>query len=571
VRLQCLVLLSALAAACGGGDAGLGPPPPPGFNATGDWHFTDDVSASSLQIRCRSDGIFSIAVTGNTINGSGYGEGTCTTPAGTFTDSSTILFTGTLNGQDISFDDDECSYTGTLYDAGGGQIKASGPETCNVDDGAGHIYTLKGTWEATYVGDVTPPVASGTRAGPFGDTAVVVSDTLTIVVHATDNKRLAWVGYALGSPVVVQDSTAVTGRTADATLKTPIPLLASGQMAVKVFARDSAGYRRESTLEPISIVPGTRRSMYVLTLPAPVSDVAVNFKYGVVYLTYYGRPEIGVIDLARKVFAPSITTTFQPRKLDVSAGGDSLIVSVDGQPALAMLRVTTQPPATTIVRVDSNYLAGGWEAADNVRAMGNGKVLVTLKPRDGQNSSSPRIVDYDLATGLSRQRIMSDEVQWLARSWDRTMLATATGSSTPVAAQLYTAATDTFTDRQFISIPVWLYGASADSLGTRYLFANALFDGALNALRSFTDAEFQQGGGTVLSPDGATAYLGTWGGFLVVRTSDGGVLERSRLPFWPSQLAITADGGTLIAVGGSTMYFDPPNNQIAIIKLHGDD
>jgi len=29
--------------------------------------------------------------------------------------------------------------------------------------------------------------------------------------------------------------------------------------------------------------------------------------------------------------------------------------------------------------------------------------------------------------------------------------------------------------------------------------------------------------------------------------------------------------GHLIAVGGSAMYFDPPNNQIAIIKLRGDD
>lgn len=571
MRLSLFLLIGLFAAACGGDGGGLGPPPPAGFDASGDWHFTDDVSASGLEIRCTSDGIFSITVIGNTVSGSGYGEGTCTTPTGTYTDSSSIVFTGALNGYDISFDGGGCSYTGTLYDAGGGQVKASGPETCNVDDGVGHIYSLKGTWTATYVGDRTPPVAAGTRAGPFGDTVVVVTDTLTIAVHATDHKKLAWVGYALGSPVVKQDSMAVTGTVADVTMRPAIPLTATGPMAVKVFARDSAGYRRESVLEPISIVPGTRRSMNVLTLPAPVSDVAVNPKYGVAYLAYSGRREIGVIDLATRAFRPSIVTTFQPRKLDVSAGGDSLIVSVEGQPALAILRITTQASTTTIVRVDSNYLAGGWEAADNVRAMGNGKVLVTLKPREGASSSSPRVVDYDLATGLSRQRILSDEVQWLARSWDRAVLATATGSSTPVAAQLYTATTDTFTDRHVVSIPVWLYSASADTNGSRYLFANALFDGALNALRSFTDPEFQQGGGTVLAPDGATAYLGTWGGFLFVRTSDGAVIERSRLPFWPSKLAITADGGTLIAVGGSTMYFDPPNNQVAIIKLHGDD
>ncbi len=555
-----------LSAACSS-DNGLGPPPPAGFDATGDWSFTDDVSESSLHIRCTSTGIFSITVTGTTVTGSGYGEGTCTGPGGSVTDSSTVSLSGTLNGQTIHFTDDNgCTYDGTLYDAGS-QTKSSGSESCLVDDGSGHIYTLHGSWSAVYVIDRTPPGVGGSRAGPFGDTVLVVSDSLSIAIHATDNKKLAWVGYTLGAPVVKRDSVAVTGTSADVTLRTEIPLITAGQMAVNVFARDSAGYVRDFTLDPISVVSGTRRAMHVLTLPAPVYEVAMDTKRGLAYLSYVGRHEIGVINLTTGTFAPSISTTFWPRKLDLSAGGDSLIVSIDSQPALAIMRLTTQPPTTAVVRVDSNYVGGAWQVADNVRAMGNGKLLVTLKFRDAYSCCSARIVDYDLATGLSRQRLMSDERQWLARSWDRTVLATATGSSTPVAAQLYTAATDTFTDRQLITLPAWLYAASADSTGSRYLFVNALFDGALSSLGSFTDADYQQGGGTVLSPNGSTAYLGTWTGFSIVRTSDGVVLERSRLPFWPYQLAISADGKTLIAVGGTPTYFDPPNNQVAIISV----
>jgi len=561
------IFFGVLVAACSGGDKSLGPPPPAGFDATGDWTFSDEVKETSLHVMCTSTGIFSLTITGTTLAGSGAGVGTCTTPQGSESDTSIVSLSGTLNGQDIHFTDGACTYTGTVYDAGT-LVKASGSETCPLSDSAGHTFTLRGSWAAAYVGDRTPPVASGTRQGPAGDTVVVPGDTLTIAIHATDNRKLAWVGYDLGAPVSKRDSDAVTGTSTDVTMRAIISPGASGQAVVNVFARDSAGLRSQTTLPSISVASGTRRPMHALALPAPVYDVAVDVKHNVAYLSYYGRHEIGVVDIASGTFQPSIVTTFLPRKLDVSAGGDSLIVSIDSQPALAIIRTTVFPYPTTIVRVDSNYTGGAVQVADNVRAMANRKVLVTLKFREQYSCCAAKIVEYDLNTGLSRPRVDSDDRQWLARSWDRAVLATATGSTTPVQAQLYTALSDTFSNSQTITLPVWLYHASADSTGSKYLFANGLFDGSLNPLRAFTDTAFQQGGGTVLSPDGATAYLGTWSGFLIVRTSDGAVLERSRLPFWPMQLAISADGGTLIAVGGTPTYFDPPNNQVLIISVH---
>lgn len=121
-----------------------------------------------------------------------------------------------------------------------------------------------------------------------------------------------------------------------------------------------------------------------------------------------------------------------------------------------------------------------------------------------------------------------------------------------------------------LTLPAPVNDVAMDSKrGVAYLaYAGRREIGVVNLARAFTDTAFQQGGGTILSSDGGTAYLATWSGYLKVRTADGAVLERARLPLWAMQLAISDDGGTLIAIGGTTTYFEPPNNQVLIISLH---
>lgn len=560
-----LLTLAVLVAACGGDDS-LGPPPPPGFDAAGDWSYTEQLQDRSLGITCNDHGILTLAVTGSTVTGSGLVVTTCTGPGGTVSDSGVVPITaGTLSGAAIAFHVDVCTYSGTLYTSGG-QVLASGTTSCDVDAG-GPVVHLRGSWHATYVVDVTPPIVSGARFAPVGDTAAVPGDTLTVAVHATDGRRVAFVGYAVGAPVAARESIAVSGAAVDAILHPILPPATTGIVTVKAFARDSAGFYADTVLPPLRIIDMLRRRTRALTIPAPVTDVTVDTKRGLVYLAYHGRSEIGVVNLGTGTFAPPIATTFRPRKLDMNASGDSLVASVDSQPALGIVNLTVTPRTITVVRVDSAESGGLSYVADNVRVMANNKVIVTLAFRDQYSCCSAYHVDYDLGTGLSTRRVDSDHRQWLARSWDRTRMATATGSSTPVRARVYVAASDSFGPAQYVTIPVWLYNASADSTGGLFLLANALFDGNLNALRSFTDTAFQQGGGTVLSPDGTVAYLATYGGYLKVRTSDGAVLERVRLPLWAFQLAITPDGRTLIALGGGPTYFDPPNNQVLLISL----
>ena len=560
-----LLALFVLILACR--DDTLGPPPPPpGFDATGDWTYSDQVRDPSAGITCTNSGILSFVVAATALTGQGRLVTTCSGPGGTATDSGMVSITsGTVSGSTINLQIDPCVYQGTLFSTGT-QVRASGSVSCEVDVG-GPVIRLRGSWNATYVVDATPPVVTASLSGPAGDTAAVPGDTLTLTIHATDGRKLAFVGYAMTTPIVARESTAVSGTTADVILRPRLPAANLGSVHVTAFARDSAGFAATVAVAPLNIIDMLRRPTRALTIPAAVTDMTVDPKRGLAYLAYFGRRELGVVNLATGTFAPSIVTTFLPRKLDMSVGNDSVIASVDSQPALGIANLTVQPPTMTIVRVDSAFFVDMWYNADNIRVMANNKVMVTLAYRTPYSCCLAYHVDYDLGTGLSTRRVESDHTQWLARSWDRTVMLTAAGSTTPVRARIYDAATDVFAAFRIVDIPVWLYHASADSTGTRFLLANALFDGSLNPLRAFTDSAFAQGGGTVLTADGATAYLATYSGYLKVRTADGVVLERVRLPFWAFRLGITADGGTLIAVGGTPTYFEPPNNQVLLIKL----
>ena len=548
-------------------DDSLGPPPPPGFDATGDWTYNDQVRDPNAGITCTNRGVFSFVVAATALTGQGNLVTTCSGPGGTATDSGMVSITsGMVSGSNITLQVDPCVYQGTLFSAGA-QIRASGSVSCDIDVG-GPVIRLRGSWNATYVVDATPPVVTASLRAPAGDTVAVPGDTVTVTIHASDGRKLAFVGYAMTSPVVLRESTAVSGATADVVMRRGLPPAGLGSVHVTAFARDSAGFSTTTALPPLTIIDMLRRPTRALTIPAAVTDITLDTKRGVVYLAYFGRRELGVVNIATGTFATSIVTTFPPRKLDMSVGNDSVIASVDSQPALGIVNLAANPHTLTIVRVDSAYSGGLSYRADNVRAMANNKVMVTLAFRDQYSCCSAYHVDYDLGTGLSTRRVDSDHTQWLARSWDRTVMVTAAGSSTPVRARIYVAAADTFAAFRLVDIPVWLYHASADSTGTRFLLANALFDGGLNPLRAFTDTAFAQGGGTVLTADGATAYLATYNGYVKVRTADGAVLERVRLPFWAFRLGITADGGTLIAVGGTPEYFQPPNNQVLLITLH---
>ncbi len=562
----CLVSVMAGIVACGEGPTA--PPPPAGFDPSGDWAYTAQLRYQD--VTCNAHGVFSLALSGAAVSGRTLVVATCRGPGGSVTDSGEVIITGgSFGGTSIAFEDDECRYSGRLFSEGR-QVKASGSVECDVDVG-GPVIHLTGTWRATYVVDVTPPVLAATAVFPAGDTPVVLGDTLVLAVQAADSRRLAFVGYRLGPPASGADSVSVTTRSASLQLRIVVAPAWVGMWPVTVFARDSAGFVAETTLASMRMLDLIRRPTRFLILPAPVYDLAVDPRRNVIYLSYFGRHQIGVVDVASGSHLDPVNTSFPPRSLDLSVGGDSLVASVDSQPALGIVRLDVMPHPMGIVPVDSVPESGTRYVADNVQVLANNKALVSLKYANQYSCCGGYIVEYDLAAGARRVRndagsyITTNEP--LARSWDRSRMVMITGSTFPERAQTYVAESDSFTPPEMVDVPVAVYPLSADSTGTRFLIANALFDGVLDPVATFIQPEYQQGGATVLSPDGTTVYLATYDGYLKIRVVDGAVLERVRLPFWALQFAITPDGGTLIAVGGTPTYFDPPNNRVLLVSL----
>lgn len=551
---------AALAVGCGT-DTG---PPPPGFDATGDWTYTAQVQDSSGGITCDDHGLLSLTVVGSNASGRAYAAERC---AGSgvllLGDSAAIpILGGTLSGSDIAFQIGECSYSGTVFSAGA-QVKAEGTVSCELHVG-GTIYHMGGWWRAVDVIDVTPPLVGVTLGLPVNDTAVVPGDTLRLHLTASDNRRLAFVGYALGFPLDRRDSIVVGGTNVDTVLTVVLPSLSSGGLPITVFARDSAGFRTDSGPIHLSVIDMIRRPIRAITTPAPVLGLAVDTKRQVVYLAY-GTQQIDVMDLTNGTLASSITIPFRARDLDLSVSGDSLVATMDSEAALGIVNLAAIPHTAIVVPIDSGVYPQS-EVADKVRVMANGKVIVSFSFPTTNSCCAGSLADYSLATGVWTRRGGANDRLSLARSWDRSRMVAAAGFYPYVQAGAYVAATDSFTPFQYTTATPSGYPVSSDSNGSRFLIAQVLFDDALQVLLSI-DKELGTNA-NALSPDGANAYVEIGGGFLQVRTADGAVLERVRLPLSAFQFAITADGGTLIAVCGTPTGLGPPNNQVLLVALH---
>lgn len=553
------IFVVALVVDCGKGDLG---PLPPGFDAMGDWTYTQQLSDSSTLVACDDHGLLTLTVGGSAISGRAHVVLKCSGSIDLpFGDSTTgPIVGGTLSGSDIAFQANECSYSGTLFSVSG-QVRAQGTVSCDAHAGAAMLH-LRGAWHAVDVIDVTPPLVGGALGLPLGDTAAVPGDTLRLHLTASDNRRLAFVGYVVGSPALRLDSIAVSGTSADTVLTTVLPPLDTGIVSITFFARDSAGFRTVSGAH-LTVLDMIRRPTQALTIPAPVLGLAVDPKRHVAYLAYAGTPQIGVVDLTNGGFDTAITTPFRARGLDLSVSGDSLVAAVDSAPSLGIVNLAAVPHTATVVPVDSVYSISGprWVAND-VRVMANGKAIVLLAYSTPYSCCSAPVVDYDLATGVSTYRTGANDRESLGRSWDRSRMVTATGDQTPVQARTYDAVTDSFAPYQNVAVSFG-FPASSDSGGSRFLIGTGLFDGALQQLRTINSLYTA----TVLSPDGTIAYVEIPEGYLKVRAADGVVLERVRLPSLAYRIAITADGSTLIVVGGTPTFFQPPNNQVLVVKL----
>jgi hypothetical protein len=400
------------------------------------------------------------------------------------------------------------------------------------------------------VTDLVPPSVNAVATGPEPVLTMVATDTLHLAVNATDNYKLAWVGYRLGPPASVRDSVAITTKTRSQDFRLIAASAWIGSQTVTAFARDSAGHVTETALGTATVIPGVRRPTYVFPLDNWVPDLAYDSARNVVYFSEPDADRVSVFSLATRQFAAPIDLFSRPLGLDLTPGGDSLLVALRLSTNLAIINLQNGQVDTVTLPLNPNLNPG----LDRVRVMANGKALVTTVYT---GVGAGELWEYDLIAQTNRKRTdagfggQTTGVVPMARAGNRSSLVMILDNSCcPEVGMIYSSATDTIAI-QGPTADRFGPKVSADRSGSRFLVDESLFDGSLSPLRTFTSSTYTLGGSSALSPDGLSAYLGIAGGYLRARTTDGVVVDTVRTGETFDRFVAVSSGSWLVGVAGN--------------------
>lgn len=395
--------------------------------------------------------------------------------------------------------------------------------------------------------DVSAPRLSATLSGGSGHGTYAPTDTVRFTLAGTDNVALRYVGYSLDGPFNVRDSAFTGGTTYSRSVSIPIEGR-SGSATLTLFGRDSVGNVTATPAGLITIGTRARAAVATVTLAnaAAVNDIAFDQKRSRIYLSQTDASQVAVVDLLTATELAPYAITGGPVGLDVTAGGDSLLVALRSLPSLAVLNLASGGRSS--LQVDAT------RSASSVRAMANGHAIVALT--FAGSGYGGNVVDFDLASGAARGQILVTERVPLVRSADRKrVFGLIDDSCCPESAFWYDATTSTF------SAPVGTVSrffpqVATNADGSRFFADTLIFSSTLQRLGAFSPPlNFTA---MAANADPSVIFVASLGAVRRIRLSDSAVLETITLPFTPSKLLMLPDGLTLVAAAG---------NRAAVIDL----
>jgi hypothetical protein len=387
-------------------------------------------------------------------------------------------------------------------------------------------------------------------------------DTISLSIYAADNRRVRWVGLEFIEPVATSDSFEVTDSLSGVLLSVRLIMGATfaGLVRVKAFARDDQGQRAEAVLlgNPISVYATVTRQVVSAQLDVLARHVAFDLKRGLVYLSQPDSGRIAVLSLSTGTFATPLVPPVPPAGIDLSAGGDSLVVALPDLRALGILDLTSTSPTWQTIALAFDTSWG--RHPDNLRVSAANTVIVSITAT-GVTGAVGQVVAHRMSTGY--QTLRNDVSYWdgypgtvtdatlMARSADRSrILLLFDNSCCPESGQIYVSQSDAFLARQ---PTVQRYGPaiSADGSGNVFLVGNTLFSNALTQPVAYHPPG--EAWASALSQGGDTAYFGFRQGFFRTRLADGATVEWVSLPEAPLRLySIPGPGERVLAISGTT-------------------
>ncbi|HEU4522643.1 MAG TPA: hypothetical protein VFT12_11610, partial [Thermoanaerobaculia bacterium] len=254
-------------------------------------------------------------------------------------------------------------------------------------------------------------------------------------------------------------------------------------------------------------------------------------------------------------FRPPIQLFGSPWGLDLTPGGDSLVVALRRTHYLAFVNLTTGTVDTVRLAIVNEFNEG----PGTLRVMQNRKVMLAIT-FDGTGYNHDAIREFDLRSGTERTRSdafiygFASELVPLVRNSERTRLvAVIADACCPAEGAVYTVDPDSFAPRR-PTVDRFFPAVSSDAKGDRILIDDVVFDSSLNLLMRLgpQTPDSLRNWATVISPDGAYAYIARDQSYKKMRIDDVVDVERVLVPATPYLMFVTPRGDFLAAVSSGS-------------------
>lgn len=415
--------------------------------------------------------------------------------------------------------------------------------------------------------DRTPPVLrsaslvnrpGGALAGQYA-----VGDTLSIAMDASDNSAVRTYVWKLTGPATASDSIVLASPAPNPLTIMPIVVRPDwvGSPVFSFYARDAAGLTsnvittRQDSIRVFPVV--TRIATAPVRMPSTTnalglaSTLVYDSRRNVVYIGVQRAPEIAVLDVATMTYGSPIRLSAPASSFDLTTDGDSLIAAIPTTRSLAVISLATPGAPARVIPLTALDSAGSLYPGSRpepsvISVAANGNALIVLS---SVTTSGDRYLTADTRTGAQKLRVdirgTSPYTPFDMRaSPDRASVVLPDGGCTRV----YTSSSDTFSGCSPLSANYGQWARlSFDASGRRFAYGNSVYDLSAKQLAQGDRNKFGIVPTAVISPDGATAYLGIGSTIMTMRVADGRVLDQFAIPLSMTRLLVSPGGQWLVA------------------------
>jgi hypothetical protein len=552
--------LSALALGCGGDG---GSTEPSGLPVEGTWTFFESLASGDHSVRCEDQGRLDFIRTGSILDAEGAQQGTCVAPGGPVDNSGADSLRQLHVGDStMTFTFGGCAYRAALI--GSPPDSLAGTVAC-LDQSP----SLTGTWFAARGLDLNPPAVSAAQVAPLGDTLFVPKDTFRLTVSAEDDRMLLWVGYRLGAPASVQDSTRVVAKTGQGSFELPmaIPVTWVGDTPLTLFARDALGRTTEQPGGVLRVHDLIRRPLRIVKLGATATDVEYDPKRDLIYLLEQQAGQVASLRLSDFTFGTPISfPTDVPGStwmgIDLSPSGDSLLAAISTPSVLHVVNLVSgsaSDVAITDAGSDSHSLADVHVAAGRAFVYGQRSVAGFINGRIWELDLATQALEPRLDVGAGGNGNLGLSTEF-AVSGDGSHLLLV---DTPARClQVFSAATGFSPCAEPPGALSFFPTGSND--GSSWLVRHLLYDDNL-AVTATPVAEDTPAG--VLAPDGSRAYFPTPLGIQIVDIPSGALREQIRVPIAVARLTLLPQANRIAVWNGAFGGDGNSLTQVVIVDL----